>query len=1036
MAGDCRIVKIGGDYHVAAPPAIRMTRRPPKTLTAVLGATLATAGIGAATPPDFNRDIRPLLSDRCFACHGFDAKAREADLRLDTPDGAFAQRDDGPAIVPGKPDQSLAWQRITATNPDEVMPPADSHLTLSDAEKDLLKRWIESGAEYQPHWSLLRVEKPAVPVGEAHPVDAFVGRRLALDDLAFAPEAPRATLIRRLSLDLRGLPPSPEETAAFLADPAADAYDRLVERLLADPAYGERMAWPWLDAARYADSNGYQGDADRTMWPWRDWVGAAFNRNLPYDQFTVWQLAGDLLPEATAEQILATGFLRNHPINGEGGRIPEENRVDYAMDMVETTGTVWMALTLNCCRCHDHKYDPLTQRDYYSLLAFFNQTPVDGGGGNPQTPPVIAAPGEDQRIEESRLARQLEETDAQLQARAGTLAPLQAGWEAAELARQPAEPWQALAVQSVAGAETTILDDRSILVSGANPANATYTVRAPAPAGRITALKLEALRHPSMTQGGIARSNSGNFVLTGFEATLTEPGGAPRRLDLPRAEASYEQGAVFAVSGTLDDNPQSGWAVWNGKSIDRDHAAIFHLAAPLEAAAGATLEITLRHDSPHAHHNLGRFRLAVSGVTSPTLEGPADRLLPVLQIPAANRNPEQQAQARDAHRRTDPEFARLEAARTGLDGQLKALRQSLPKVMVMADRKELRKTHVLAVGAYDKPLEEVHAATPPILPPLPETGATPNRLDLARWLVSREHPLTARVTVNRLWQEFFGIGLIKTPEDFGVQSEVPVHPELLDWLAADFMDSGWDYKKLVRAIVTSRVYRQSSRVTPGLLEKDPANRLLARGPRFRLPSFMIRDQALAASGLLVARAGGPPVKPYSPENLWPDATFGKVRYVRDTGESLYRRSLYPCWRRISMPPMFFDSAKREICTVNPARTNTPLHALATLNDPTFVEAARQLAARSVRDAGKDPAAALTRAFAIVLARPPDAAELAILVDSHRVAREAFAADPAAATDFLSNGDSPADPALDPVDHAALASVCLSLLNTDEALTKE
>jgi hypothetical protein len=997
---------------------------------------LAAGGVAAADPPDFNRDIRPLLSDRCFACHGFDAKAREADLRLDTPDGAFAERDGGPAIVPGKPLESLAWQRIVSSDPDEVMPPADSHLKLSDADKDLLERWIESGAEYRPHWSLTRVERPAVPAGEAHPIDALVVRRLAADGLDLAPEAPRASLIRRLSLDLRGLPPTPEETAEFLADPAPDAYAKLVDRFLADPAYGERMAWPWLDAARYADSNGYQHDADRTMWPWRDWVVSAFNRNLSYDRFTVWQLAGDLLPDATPEQILATGFLRNHPINGEGGRIPEENRVDYAMDMVETTGTVWMALTLNCCRCHDHKYDPLTQRDYFSLYAFFNQMPGDGSDRSPQAAPALAVPSDEQRARESDLVRQLAETDARLETRAEALAPLQAAWEAAELARHGADAWQALAVGSVAGAEATVLDDRSVLTSGPNPANATYTVRAAAPAGNFSALKLEALRHPSMTKGGIARSDSGNFVLTGIEIALAAPGSPPRRLAIARAEATHEQGGVFLVAGALDDNPQTGWAIWDGKSIDQDHAAIFHFTERLDIPAGAELEITLRHDSPHPNHNLGRFRLSLTGDPSPSLKAPTDALLPLLRIPADGRTPRQQAAVRAAHHRSDPEHATLATARASLDGQLKSLRENLPKVMVMADRKERRKTHVLAIGAYDKPLEEVPPATPPILPPLPQTGAPPNRLDLARWLVSRDHPLTARVTVNRFWQEYFGIGLIKTPEDFGVQSEVPVHPELLDWLAADFMDRGWDVKQLVRTIVTSRVYKQSSRVTPDLLEKDPANRLLARGPRFRLPAFMIRDQALAASGLLVARAGGPPVKPYSPENLWPDATFGKVRYVRDQGESLHRRSLYTFWRRISMPPMFFDNAKREVCSVNPARTNTPLHALATLNDTTYVEAARLLAARAVGESSADPAAALARAFQLVLARAPDDAETAILLDSHRSARASFAADPAAAKAFLANGDATAETALDPVDHAALASVCLSLLNTDEALTKE
>jgi hypothetical protein len=1018
-------------YHVSREKPIPMLRSVHHRGIALLA---MAASVRAAEPvPDFNREVRPILSDRCFTCHGFDAKAREAELRLDTAEGAFKDK----AIVPGSPGESLAWQRITSPDPDEVMPPADSHLKLSDAEKVILKRWIEGGAAYQPHWSLVRIERPPVPPGQTHPVDALVVKRLAKEGLPLAPEAPKETLIRRLSFDLRGLPPTADETTAFLADPAPDAYAELVDRFLADPAYGERMAWPWLDAARYADSNGYQGDADRTMWPWRDWVVSAFNRNLPYDQFTVWQLAGDLLPDATQEQILATGFLRNHPINGEGGRIPEENRVDYAMDMAETTGTVWMALTMNCCRCHDHKYDPLTQRDYYSLLAFFNQTPVDGSGGDPQTAPVLAVPSLEQKAQEDQFVKERGELDEKLAARAKELEAKQPAWEAAQLAKEAPDIWQSLVPEKIVGAEVEVLEDRSVLTSGPNPANATYLVRSSLPAGPLAAIRLEALRHPSMTNGGIARSDSGNFVLTGFEAEVITPRGEKQRLVFARAEATYEQGGVFRVSGALDQDPRSGWAIWEGRPVDRDHAAVFHLAEPLEFPRGSRIEITLRHDSPHPQHNLGRFRIASSGDTSAALSDPDhSALAEILRIPAPDRSAPQAKRIQEAFRASDADYSRLAVARGSTETQLVALRKTMPKVMVMADRKSLRPTHVLSVGSYDKPGEEVSAATSPILPPLPKTGEHANRLDLARWLVSRDHPLTARVTVNRFWQELFGIGLIKTPEDFGVQSEVPLHPDLLDWLAAEFMESGWDTKHLLRTIVTSRVYRQSSRATHELLEKDPANRLLARGPRFRMPAWMLRDQALAAGGLLVSRQGGPPVKPYQPENLWPDATFGKVQYVRDKGEALHRRSLYTFWRRISMPPMFFDNAKREVCTVNPSRTNTPLHALSTLNDVTYVEAARMLAARASKEAGKETGATLTRAFFIAVARQPQPEELAILLDSYRLAREAFAADLQATTDFLANGDTPADPALDPIDQAALASVCLSILNTDEAQTKE
>ena len=765
----------------------------------MLALLVLAPGLRAEEPVDFNDHIRPLLSDRCFTCHGFDANAREADLRLDTPEGAFGKRKDAdPAIIPGDPSASILWQRIIATDDEDVMPPPDSLLRLSKSEKELIRRWIKEGAKYEPHWTFLPVKAPEIDATGGHPVDTLVSRRLKKEQLVLAPEANKRSLIRRLSLDLRGIPPQPAEVAAFLQDSSHTAWEKLVDRFLSDPAFGERMAWPWMEAARYADTNGFQGDNERTMWPWRDWVVEAFNKNLPYDDFTVWQIAGDLLPDATFEQKLATGFLRNHAINGEGGSIPEENRVNYVMDMAETVGTTWMALTYNCCRCHDHKYDPLTQKEYYGLNAFFNQTPVDGGGGNPQTPPVLAVPASDQQ-------------KAQVEA----------------LQKEQAE----------------------------------------------------------------------------LKVKLTDP-------------------ALLARS----------------KEVDK---------------------------------------------------------------------------------------------------QLAEHRKRMPKVMIMEDLKKLRTTHVLAIGSYEQPGEEVPAHTPSFLPPLNTTGHA-NRLDLARWLVSRDHPLTSRVTVNRLWQEIFGIGLVKSPEDFGVQSELPIHPDLLDWLAADFMDHGWDYKRLVRNIVTSRTYRQSSQVSAALLERDPANRLLARGPRFRMASWMIRDQALAVSGLLIPKLGGEPVKPWQPPGLWAEVTFGggKKHYVPDTGEKLRRRSLYTFWRRISAPPMFFDSAKREVCEVGTTRTNSPLHALSTLNDPLYAEASRVLTARAIRESSADPAAALARAFELVHTRPPSKQELAILLANFEAAKEIFAETPTDAEAFLSIGESPRHPDVDAVTHAAFTSVCLSMFNTDESLTKE
>ncbi|HWB09347.1 MAG TPA: PSD1 and planctomycete cytochrome C domain-containing protein [Pirellulales bacterium] len=818
----------------------------------------AVADQPAGSPVHFGRQILPLLSDRCFQCHGPDARQRQADLRLDDETAAKTPRDGAAAVVPGQSEASELYRRIAAIDPDERMPPADSRTPLSADEIALVKRWIDEGAAWSAHWAFERVVRPITPQpgGFAervqNPIDAFVFARLAREGLTPSPEAPRETLLRRLSLDLRGLPPSPAEADTFLNDPSPDAYERLVDGLLASPAFGERMAWDWLDAARYADSNGYQGDGERTMHPWRDWVVQAFNGNLPYDRFTLWQLAGDLLPESTPEQTLATGFCRNHMINGEGGRIPEENRVDYVMDMTETLGTVWLGLTLNCCRCHDHKFDPVTQRDYYSLFAFFNQTPVDGGGGNPQTPPVVEVPSVEQTTRLSQLAAEID---------------------------------------SAASA----LDE------------------------------LELIQFPR----GEGQSTADS------EKAASAPDAVKAILKLPSAQR---------IRGQLEE-----------------------------------LETQWAKDLPDYLPHVQKLRATLD--------------------------------ARDAANR------------------------SIPRVMVMADLPEPRQTFILEKGLYDKPRDAVSAAVPVNLPRLP-AGAPTNRLGLGEWLVSPDHPLTARVTVNRIWQQFFGVGLVKTPEDFGVQGERPVHPELLDWLAAEFVESGWDVKRLCRLIVTSSTYRQSSRVSPALLERDPDNRLLARGARFRLPSWMIRDQALAAAGLLIGRMGGAPVNPYQPGDLWADITFDRKHFQQDHGEALYRRSLYTFWRRIVAPSLFFDSASRQICTVKHLRTNSPLHALTTLNDVTYIEAARAVAQRVLTGRAVEPSERIAAVFRLVLTRRPTAEELSLLTASLERLKREFAADPQAAARFLAVGEAKRDESLDAVEHAAYTALASEVLNLDEALNKE
>ncbi len=812
----------------------------------ILG-TRATSGEPARKAPlapvVFSRDILPILSENCFQCHGPDAKARKAGLRLDTQGGAL--RKDDPVILPRQSGESELALRVASADPADVMPPPGSNRTLTARQVGLLKQWIDEGAGWGRHWSFEPVRRQVPPdVRDAgwprNPVDRFVLAGIEAEGLSPSPEAERATQIRRLTLDLIGLPPTPAEVDAFLGDVAPDAYGRLVDRLLASPSYGERMAWDWLDAARYADSNGYQGDADRTMWPWRDWVIDALNRGLPFDRFTAWQLAGDLLPAATAEQKLATGFNRNHMINGEGGRIAEENRVDYVMDMAETAGTVWLGLTFNCCRCHDHKFDPITQRDYYGLFAFFNRTPVNGGGGDPQTPPVVEAPGPDQKSRREALA-----------------------------------------------------------------------------------------------------------------------------------------------------------------------AAVVRAAARVSEAENA----------------------------SPPRRAVGPEVAKILEVPAGRRSRAQIERLEKQWQATEPEYAgRLAAHRLAVDA-LDGLNRSVPRVMVMEDMPAPRDTYVLTRGSYEKPAEKVVAAVPAALPPLPP-DAPRDRLGLARWLVAPENPLAARVAVNRAWQQFFGEGLVTTPEDFGVQGVRPSHPELLDWLASEFVGTGWDVKALHRLVVTSATYRQSSRVRAGLAERDPRNRLLARGPRSRLPAWMIRDQALAASGLLVRATGGAPVYPYQPAGVWEEATFGNRRYQQDHGAALYRRSLYTFWRRIIGPTGFFDSAPRQTCVVKPVRTNTPLHALTTLNDVTYVEAARALAGRVLGSAGPSPGERVEMAFRRVLARKPDAAERAVLVASVERVRGEFASDREAARKWLDVGESARDGRLDPVEHAAYAALCSAIFNLDEALTKE
>ena len=1010
----------------------------PLLAAAALAVAVTTVSDTVATVR-FARDVRPILSDKCFKCHGPDAAQRKKDLRLDVAESAGGKL-------------AEIRRRIESSDPDERMPPSDSGLSLSPAEIERLSRWIGEGARYEPHWAFVPPERPPVPAparaGWArNEIDAFVLARLESEGLAPSPEADRATLLRRAALDLTGLPPSPADLDAFLADAAPGSYERAVDRFLASPAFGERMCAPWLDAARYADTHGYQVDAVRSMWRWRDWVIDAFNRNLPYDRFVIEQIAGDLLPGATLEQRVATGFNRNHRINGEGGSIAEEFHVEYVADRAETTATVFLGLTMACARCHDHKYDPLPQRDYYRFFALFNNVPELGVDGRDDkdgnAPPAIPAPTAEEAGEMARLDREIARLEAEIDAPRPDLERAEAAY-AAEAAAIAGE-WLVFGPGATAvaegGAKLLREEEGSFLASGPNPDTDAYTIVAPLPPGIVTGLRLEALPHDSLPNRGPGRPGNGNIVLTHVEIALGSSadmaGAAP--LPIASATADYSQ-PRYPVEGAIDADPKSGWGL--DPQTGRAHDATFVLGAPVSVPEpGGFLRVKLEFRSHAARHQLGRFRLATTGARDPhRLRAIPDAVLAALRVAPERRGVEARAAIRSHFRRAEsallaPQRERLAALRSERD----AIGARVTSVMVMEEMPAPRETRVLERGVYDRPRETVSAGVPAFLPPLPP-GAPANRLGLALWLTDARNPLAARVAVNRFFELFFGAGLLATPENFGSQADWPSHPELLDWLATEFVASGWDVKGLVRLLVTSAAYRQSSRVTPELVERDPANRLLARGPRFRLPSETIRDQALFASGLLSPRIGGPPVKPYQPPGLWEEMAYGPGVniYQMDSGASLYRRSLYTLWRRTVPPPTVstFDGPGREVCQVRRSRTNTPLQALALLNDVTYVEAARSLAERMMKEGGAAPESRLARGYRLVLARDPRADEAAIALAGLDRRLAAFRAEPASAQALLAAGAAPRDASLDPAEHAAWTTVASVIMNLDEAVTRE
>ena len=1053
------------------------------------GIVLSLAALGVARadgPPavDFNRDIRPLLSDRCFACHGPDAAKRQAGLRLDTPEGAAAESAGGVrAVVPGDALASALVERVTTSDPDLVMPPPHVGKPVTAAEADLLRRWIAGGARYREHWAFERVDRPAPPATRdaawaRTPVDRFILARLEAEGLAPQGDADRAALARRVSLDLTGLPPTPAEVDAFLADDSPDAYEKFVDAKLASPHYGERMALEWLDSARYADSHGYQTDSSRSNWPWRDWVIDALNAGMPFDEFTILQLAGDMLPavagdpRAERDRVVATGFNRNHRINGEGGIIAEEWRVETIIDRVETTGQTWLGLSIGCGRCHDHKYDPLTQREFYALFALFGNVPETGtimgsenrSGGN--SDPLLPLPTPEQEAEIARLEKAVQDAEAAVQAGEKDLPGLVAEWERSvgPVLALPEEPWLALepaGLKSAGGATFRRLDDGSWLVEGAQPPLDVYEIEAPLPPGALGGVRLELLADPSLSGGGFGRNHNGNVVVNRIEAAIVPPGeSAARTVALARAEADYEQ-AGWPAAGVLGTG--KGWAI-DGHLPDRREPrriAVFPAGAET-VAAGARLRLTIRQEVIQGHA-FGRFRLAFTAAP-PELLGVAGVSIPadvrdVLRVDAATRSPEQRQRLAAFYReKVGGPVKRAEAARDAAKKALAAWRETLPSAMVMREGPP-RDAFVLVRGEYDQPGEKVEPGLPAFLPPLPP-GTKADRLALAEWLVRRDHPLTARVWVNRQWERLFGTGIVKTSENLGSQAEFPSHPELLDWLAAAFMEGEglpavdgrparrWDMKAFLKLLLTSSVYRQGARVTPEALARDPANRLLARFPRTRLPGEIVRDRALAAAGLLVPTIGGPSVRPWMPEGVWDDTSkYGNLRgYVPDTGPGRFRRSMYTIWKRTAGPPtmLLFDAPNRETCTVKRSRTNTPLQALALLNETTFLEAAAGLARRMVTEAGADDGARLAHGFRLAIGRAPDAAEIESLRAGLAADRATFAADREAAGRFVSAGAAafagkPVAEATGGLSADEFAPWCLAanvILNLDEFVMRE
>lgn len=1029
-----------------------------------------TASLGAAQV-DFNRDIRPLLSDRCFACHGPDAKVRKANLRLDLREELFKKRGDIHIIVPGAPEQSELYRRITATDPAEQMPRPDFKRSLNDAETALIKRWIEEGAEYKTHWAFDPLKKVPVPEVKANsvpkdPLDHFMLARLENEGIRFAPEASREKLIRRLSFDLTGLPPTIEEIDAFLADETPQAYENLVNRLLASPRFGERMATDWLDLSRFADTYGYQSDVHRDMWQWRDWVIKAFNDNLPYDQFIMWQLAGDLLPNPTRDQRIATAFNRHHRQTNEGGSVEEEYRVEYVADRTHTAGTAFLGLTVECARCHDHKYDPISQKDYYSLFAFFNS--IDESGlyshftNAVPTPTVLLS---DTPTEESMAALKQKVSEAEHK-----LAQLVVERRAAFNEWRQNAPATLEIGGKIGDFSFDEINDKTVV----NAANS----EKPATLNDTPEVV------PGSHGNGLKMSGENNVVFKDIGAfTRAAPFSIALWMQIPDYK---DRSVIFHRSRAWTDAGSRGYQLliedgklsaslihfWPGNAIrirakeraperqwihvamtydgsSRADGLTLYLNGELAETdtvrdnlykniAGSELHLTIGQrfrDRGFKNGLVDEFKVFERCLTPLEVFQLHDGLAleAALKGQMTSDNADAWlyeyylANADAVYQQQLAELAKVrEAYNTAID--------AIPELMTMSELPEPRPTYVLKRGSYLSRGEQVFPNTPPNILFFPD-DLPRNRLGLARWLTHPQNPLTARVAVNRYWQMLFGVGLVSTPEDFGSQGARPTHPELLDWLAQTFIDTGWDGKGLIKRIVMSATYRQSSIPTPALLKADPENRWLGRGPKYRLPAEMVRDNALFVGGLLVQKIGGPSVKPYQPSGLWKEKSGRK--YEPDKGEGLYRRSLYTYWKRTSPPPsmMLFDAAKRDVCVAKRQTTNTPMQALVLLNDVQFVEAARAFGERILKSGGETLAEKIRFAFRVATSRQPTEQEFEILKRLYLEQEAIFKNQPEAAEKLLAIGEHNRDESLPGTEAAAATILASALLNFDETITK-